>query len=796
VKISIVDSNTSASWELAEILAAQNYAVETAGDREAGWELVEAFGCNLLVLAVAPPLLDGIDLCRQVRSQGYDMPILLVANEDSRHERIRGLNAGADDYVVRPLAPEEWVARVRALLRRGNSRQPAVLSWGELQLDPTRCEVTYRQKPLTLTPKEYALLHLFLHSPERVFSCGMVLEHLWAFPEMPGEDAVRTHIKGLRQKLKQVGAPATTIETVYGIGYRLKPLKDLDRNTPAHCQQPAIATLVEVWQRYREHFDAQVAIVAAAIASLQDGSLTAEVRQAAERAAHSLAGTLGTFGCKDGSRLARQLEPYLQADSLLDGYVPFDNLMAWVEDLQAAVRAHSPEQEYGLAAEGWGIETFESKAIGNRPLLLVIESSGGWATSLHRETELQDLRVEGVTTLAAARTCLSERQPAALLLDLDGWDSLTAAIALLTEVKQLWPSAFVLVCSERASLVDRLEVARLGGDAFLPKPFAVPRALAAIAQVRQRDHPTKTTVLAVDDDPQVLESLQALLTPWGFQVHTLGDPRQFWEALSSLTPELLLLDIKMPHVSGIELCQVVRNDVGWNSVPILILTACTETETIERVFSAGADDFVRKPIVGPELIARIVHRLERLQGLQRLAEMDPLTGIANRHKSSRALETYLSLARRRHQPLCLALLGLDRFQQVNQQYGRAMGEDILRSVGQRLLLSFRSEDVVARWQEEEFLVAMYGTTKAEGLRRLQRVLDTFTSHECQPLLQARERALADSCLTFSGGIAQYPDDGEQLDVLYRAADLALHRAQTADCNCVLAAERPLSQSIG
>ncbi len=111
----------------------------------------------------------------------------------------------------------------QALSRRGCDNIPPILEWGSLRLDPNSCEVTYNRQPVPITAKEYSLLELFLRRRDKTFSRGAILESLWSFAEPPGEDTVKTHIKRLRQKLKTVGAPNDFIETVYGMGYRLKP---------------------------------------------------------------------------------------------------------------------------------------------------------------------------------------------------------------------------------------------------------------------------------------------------------------------------------------------------------------------------------------------------------------------------------------------------------------------------------------------------------------------------------------------------------------------------------------------
>jgi diguanylate cyclase (GGDEF)-like protein len=232
-----------------------------------------------------------------------------------------------------------------------------------------------------------------------------------------------------------------------------------------------------------------------------------------------------------------------------------------------------------------------------------------------------------------------------------------------------------------------------------------------------------------------------------------------------------MLDVDMPNLNGIELCRVVRNDQRWAEMPVLFLTAHTDSDTIHQVFAAGADDFVSKPIVGPELITRITNRIERTRLLRTMAETDALTGVANRRKFTQVLEQFFSLANRRGQPLCLAILDLDHFKQVNDQYGHATGDEVLRRLGEFLLQSFRGEDLVARWGGEEFIVGMCSMSRNDGVRRLATMLEIWRQEEFSGPEDARFK------ITFSAGAAEYPTDGTDLQALYHAADQALYQAK-------------------
>lgn len=793
MKILIVEDDEFIAETLKLVLFDQHYAVEVATDGQAAWDLVQAFAYDLILLDVILPKLDGISLCRRLRSHGYHMPILLLTGRDSSHDKAAGLDAGADDYMVKPFEQEELVARVRALLRRGDSISSPILERGSLRLDPSTCEVTYGTILLHLTPKEYSLLELFMRNSRRVFSCGAILEHIWSFDKTPGEEAVRTQIKGLRQKLKTAGAPADLIETVYGIGYRLKPLEpgaesrqqrageagnlgkiprpsSLTPRPLSDVEQQTLLAVAGVWNRFKQRIIEQVQVLEQAVTALLKEELNGELRDTAQKKAHTLAGSLGTFGFTEGSQLARKIEHMLQPSKSLS--------QKEVMNLSEMVKALRHEIE--LPPEGL------DEAAGNqnheRSLLLIVDSDRQLADKLIIEAETRGIRAKLATDLSQAREAIEREHPHVVLLDLYVGNASEDSLTLLAELSQRTPPVPVLVFTDRDNLTERLEVARLGGRAFLQKPVIQFQVLDAVTQVLQRfDTGAEAKVMVVDDDLLTLATLRSELSPWGLKVVTLEDPRRFWETLEAVEPELLILDINMPYLSGIELCQVVRNDSRWSGLPILFLTAYTDASTVNQVFAVGADDFVSKPIVGPELVTRIINRLDRIKLLRNLAEVDPVTTLSNRHKVTQELYKFLRLAKRHNQILCLAVLDLDHFKHVNDRYGHMTGDAVLRQLGQLLQESFRSEDAIARWGGEEFVVGMYGMNKIDGVNRLTKVLKTLNQQEFITPAHTKLQ------LSFSAGVAQYPEDGLDLESLYRSADAALYQAKVAGRNRVLPA---------
>lgn len=224
MRILLVEDDTQLAEALTEALVMQRYIVDTAKDGEIAWDRTQTINYDLIVMDVTLPKLDGIRLCSRLRDRGYSTPVLMLTARDTVLDKVIGLDAGADAYMVKPLNLQELLAQIRALLRRGQSGNSPVLKWGDLSLDPSSYEVVYGRSPIRLTAKEFALLEALLRHGKRVLSRAALIEGVWTWQESPEEDTIKTYIKNLRAKLKAAGAPKDLIETVHGVGYRLKSL--------------------------------------------------------------------------------------------------------------------------------------------------------------------------------------------------------------------------------------------------------------------------------------------------------------------------------------------------------------------------------------------------------------------------------------------------------------------------------------------------------------------------------------------------------------------------------------------
>ncbi|MBD2013543.1 response regulator [Microcoleus sp. FACHB-53] len=643
MKILLVEDDELVAEVLKKALIAQHYLVDLAADGQEGWELAEAFEYDLILLDLMLPKLDGLSFCKQRRAIGDRTPIVMLTGQDTSTSKVISLDTGADDYIIKPFDLQELLARIRALLRRGSSNLTPVLEWDCLRLDPSNCHVTYNEQLLHLTAKEYGLLELFLRNTQRIFSQSALLDHLWSFEEPPSENTVRAHIKSLRQKLKKAGAASDLLETVYGLGYRLKPregkvaqpsalsqvARDVSQQAPQKTETTSTSRpdskstatsqippeLMVLWERSKEKYRDRINILEQAVTALVTDTLSAELRQQAQMQAHTLLGSLGSFGLMDASRLSREIEQTFQTNRTLNP-AQKEQLSTQVLALrQVLAQPMTPVASVETVPQ---IDLNPPMSVEPKPRLLVVDDDVALALALVSEASSWGIQADIASNLAKAREAIAHIRPDVVLLDLCFPESPENGFDLLTELTLEQPSVPVVVFTAQESFTQRVKVARLGGRGFLQKPVTPAQAMEAISQLLQQSSKTEAKLLLVDDDPQILDVVRTLLEPWGFNLTLLDDPQQFWDTLEQTAPDLLILDVEMPELSGIDLCQVVRNDPRWSELPVLFLSARTDIETIQSVFTVGADDYVSKPIVGPELVARILNRLERTKILRKL----------------------------------------------------------------------------------------------------------------------------------------------------------------------------------
>lgn len=225
MRVLVVEDERRVATYVSRALTEEMWAVDVARDGLKGWELARAHDYDSIVLDLMLPHLDGITLCRQLRSTGKKTPVLMLSARDMVEDRVRGLDAGADDYLVKPFAIEELIARLRSLHRRRDSSP--VMTSGVLRLDPSTRTVHRAGRVVALSAKEYALLEYLMRHAGVVLTRTMIAEHVWDFTFEQASNVVDVCIKRLREKIDADGQPSV-IQAVRGVGYVLRNPDETD----------------------------------------------------------------------------------------------------------------------------------------------------------------------------------------------------------------------------------------------------------------------------------------------------------------------------------------------------------------------------------------------------------------------------------------------------------------------------------------------------------------------------------------------------------------------------------------
>ena len=224
MKILVVDDERAVRESLRRALELEGYEIELAADGQEALQLLETNGDaqpDAVLLDVLMPGVDGLEVCRRLRRSGNRVPVLMLTARDEIENRVAGLDAGADDYVTKPFALEELVARVRALLRRVSAGDDELLRFGDLELDPGTREVRRGGDPIELTRTEFALLELFMTNPRQVLTRSIIFERVWGYDFGFASNSLDVYIGYLRRKT-EAGGKSRLIQTVRGVGYALR----------------------------------------------------------------------------------------------------------------------------------------------------------------------------------------------------------------------------------------------------------------------------------------------------------------------------------------------------------------------------------------------------------------------------------------------------------------------------------------------------------------------------------------------------------------------------------------------
>ena len=391
----------------------------------------------------------------------------------------------------------------------------------------------------------------------------------------------------------------------------------------------------------------------------------------------------------------------------------------------------------------------------SRRSVLVLDSDPRQREALSIEARKRGISVIECENVAEASRSLQSHRPDLLVVEVlePGIDDFFRQLA------ESYAELPVVVLSSESAFSRRLEVARRGGGLYLHKPMP---AAAVFAEIEERigvQHRLTARILTLDDDALVLKVVARALVGQGFEVESLSNPLHLWSALESNLPDLLLLDLEMPTVSGLDICRVVRADPHCSHLPIIVLTSHEDNETYEQALQAGADDVIHKPLDAVRLASRIRAHLSRNAALNRASTRDALTGFVDMRTALHTAAHLFSLAIRQSATFSLCAVRLKNFRQLTQQRGVAPCRELVRKVGTILEQRCRSEDILVHYREDTFLLGLYGSS----------------SEASQQALSSLDARLAQDGLNVQCEIhlTAYPADGKELSQLLQRVESLL-----------------------
>jgi DNA-binding response OmpR family regulator/HPt (histidine-containing phosphotransfer) domain-containing protein len=583
---------------------------------------------DILILDVMLPKKNGIDICRELRAENIDIAILFITALNNQNDKIKAFESGADDYLTKPFDFQELLLRVKALLRRDKKEELiSSLQWDDLVMIPMEKKVYFLNEELTLTPTEFKILQIFLQHPHQVFTTDNIIDKLWDLDNIPTNNTLRSHIKSLRRKFEKVGLGKDFIETVYGMGYKLRESKQKPSISPSTSeekqsleqeqqiseqQQELKALIDEIWQ---EHCDSIYQDCQKLTAYINQKYISVKTDEAI-RIAHNLAGFLGTVGFAEGSKIARQIEIILKenrnrlTDEKLTDQKIVDQIYQLINNLTTSLFPEGkPITE--------GSPTNINIDLAEKVDLLVIDEDENLVSQLNLFIDHPQIDLYFAQSIEFAINYLDEQEFQIIIVE-TSWQAQPCPenhiLELLMAKKR---NAQVIVYTKNDSIENRLYCTGYPIFAFLIKSDSLQSLGDIIKNALLSNSPMENlyNVVLIDDDERFIKVLSRKLAIQNLPIKltTIIDSETFLARIKNIKPDLIILDLKMPKLNGLDICKIIKTDHVLQNIPVIFLTGNLSSDAITQFVEVGADDFISKSKIDLELYPRIMTHLKRLR---------------------------------------------------------------------------------------------------------------------------------------------------------------------------------------
>lgn len=391
--------------------------------------------------------------------------------------------------------------------------------------------------------------------------------------------------------------------------------------------------------------------------------------------------------------------------------------------------------------------------------------------------------VQQIRDIKSLSNAVADHHAVAILVDISSWEADSPEMDVFEQVGKLASTTCPLIfISDHDNQMVRLKSIRAGGTAFFTKPINFVGLIDKLDSLTSTiSNPDPSRVLIIEDQTAVANYYQMVLKMSGMDARVLTQSNSVLEEVRDFHPDLILMDTFMPEINGVDLARIIRQVDEFVSIPIVFLSNEDDFGKRIEALDLGGDDFLIKPIKASHLMAVVRSRLERLKTLRSYMVRDSLTNLLNHTTFRSVLSQEVNRSKRQNTRLALAMLDIDHFKKVNDTYGHAAGDSVLKSLSRLLRQRLRKSDIVGRYGGEEF-VALLLDCEAEQARA---IMDEIRAHFSEIGFYPNEtKSLS---VTFSCGISTFPEY-QNAKYLSDAADQALYAAKAGGRNQVVVAK--------
>ena len=489
---------------------------------------------------------------------------------------------------------------------------------------------------------------------------------------------------------------------------------------------------------------------------------------------HKLAGTAGTFGFSSLGHRARELEQ--AADQWLQTLQQEQqSLQGFISNLQQlATQQYQAERNQAPATRAAKAPHPSS----NARRIYILEDQLAIGENMRLTLNNFGYQAEHFTRIIDLDAALQQQLPDALIVDVNLPDEELTGLAYAASLQERLDEPLpLLVITTQNDFATHLEAVRVGAMGFFTKPVDIPQLENRLERCFSQQQGEPYRVLIIDDDRELASRFSLILRGANMLVEMLHEPADIFERMRNFNPEVVLLDVNMPGCTGPELAQIIRMNDEWLRVPIIYLSAETDIGRQMNALIKAGDDFVTKPISDNALVAAVFSRAQRARLLSNALSRDSLTGLLKHADIKEQAAVELERAQRSGKPASVAMLDIDFFKKVNDSYGHAAGDNVIRALANLLRQRLRRIDSLGRYGGEEFLVVLPDCPADQAKRILDEIRQRFA--ELNFIASGSEFSV-----TLSAGIASTADAPTSSGDFLEKADRALYAAKHGGRNQV------------